>query len=86
MAQRPEPYEHLRNETVFAALDAFHELADRRGVPMATIAFAWLLAQPGVTAIVTGPRRPEHLASAVEALSVPLSPDELDEIGALFRR
>jgi aryl-alcohol dehydrogenase-like predicted oxidoreductase len=42
---------------------------EARGDP-ATLAYAWLLAQPDVTAVVVGPRRPEQLAPAVAALSV----------------
>jgi aryl-alcohol dehydrogenase-like predicted oxidoreductase len=84
MTQRPGPYEHLRTDAVFDGLDAFRGAAERRGVDMATLAFAWLLAQPGVTAVVTGPRRPEHLAPAVAALSVQLSADEAAELAALF--
>jgi LacI family transcriptional regulator len=34
------------------------------------LAYAWLLAQPDVTAVVVGPRRPEQLAPALAALSL----------------
>ncbi|HET8527827.1 MAG TPA: aldo/keto reductase [Gaiellaceae bacterium] len=63
MTLRPEPYEHLRTDEVY---DLLEEL-ESRGDP-ATQAFAWLFAQPGVTAVVVGPRRPEHLRPAVDAL------------------
>jgi len=63
MTLRPEPYEHLRTDAVF---DLLEEL-ERRGDP-ATLAFAWLFEQPEVTAVVVGPRRPEHLQPALAAL------------------
>ena len=63
MTLRPEPYEHLRTAAVFDLLEDL----ERRGDP-ATLAFAWLLEQPGVTAVVVGPRRPEHLQPALAAL------------------
>jgi aryl-alcohol dehydrogenase-like predicted oxidoreductase len=84
MAMRPEPYEHLRRPETFTALERLAELAERRGVDSATLAFAWLFAQPWVTAVVVGPRRPKHLDPAVRALDQPLSKAEADEVGALF--
>jgi aryl-alcohol dehydrogenase-like predicted oxidoreductase len=84
MAMRPGPYEHLRRPETFAALDRFAEIAKRRGVDSATLAIAWLLAQPGVTAIVVGPRRSKHLEPALRALEHPLSAADAEEVGALF--
>jgi NDP-hexose C3-ketoreductase / dTDP-4-oxo-2-deoxy-alpha-D-pentos-2-ene 2,3-reductase len=43
-----------------------------------------LFAQPWVTAVVVGPRRPKHLDPAVRALDQPLSKAEADEVSALF--
>ena len=86
MATRPGPYEHLRRPETFDALDRLAEIAKRRGVDSATLAIAWLLAQPGVTAVVVGPRRPEHLEPAVRALEHPLSAADAEEVGALFER
>ena len=84
MALRPGPYEHLRRPETFAALDRFAEIAERRGVDSATLAIAWLLAQPWVTAVVVGPRRPEQLAPALMALEHPLTRVDADELGGLF--
>ncbi|HEY8629544.1 MAG TPA: aldo/keto reductase [Gaiellaceae bacterium] len=86
MATRPGPYKHLRRPETFDALDRLAEIAKRRGVDSATLAIAWLLAQPGVTAVVVGPRRPEHLEPAVRALEHPLSAADAEEVGALFER
>ena len=43
-----------------------------------------LLGQAQVTAIVVGPRRPEHLEPALAALHLDLSPADRDRIGAFF--
>lgn len=86
MDLRPGPYEHLATERTFNGLDRFAEEAARHGVDTATLAFAWLLAQPRVTAIVVGPRSPEHLQPAVRALELELSRSEADELAALFAR
>jgi aryl-alcohol dehydrogenase-like predicted oxidoreductase len=86
MAMRPGPYEHLRRPETFAALDRLAEIAKRWGVDSATLAIAWLLAQPGVTAVVVGPRRTNHLEPALRALEQPLSAADAEEVGAAFER
>jgi aryl-alcohol dehydrogenase-like predicted oxidoreductase len=84
MATRPEPYEHFRTESTFAALDRFAAAARDRGVSPSGLALAWVLAQPGVTAAIVGPRRPEHLRAVTEALELELSEVEADEVASLF--
>jgi len=79
MTMRPGPYEHLRDERVYDALEGL----ERRGDP-ATLAFAWLLADERVS-VVVGPRRPEHLRPALAALAAPLSREERDALSAEFR-
>jgi aryl-alcohol dehydrogenase-like predicted oxidoreductase len=87
MTMRPESYAHLRNDRTFAALEAFAEHARGRGTTPAALALAWVLSHPHVTAVVIGPRRPEHLAPALEALEtleLRLSPVERETIAELF--
>jgi aryl-alcohol dehydrogenase-like predicted oxidoreductase len=84
MTQRPGPYEHLRTEAVFAGLDRLAEKARERGVDMATLAFAWVLAHPGVSGAVCGPMRPEHLEPVFAARDLELSDAEHQQIGGLF--
>jgi aryl-alcohol dehydrogenase-like predicted oxidoreductase len=84
MATRPQPYEHLCTDRTFDALERFAEAAARRGVDPATLAIAWVLAQPAVTAVVVGPRRPDHLEPALRALELKLAQGEADELAALF--
>ena len=84
MATRPEGYPSLDDDRVFDALDGLGAEARSRGLDMATLAFAWLLAQPGVTAVIVGPRRPEHLEPALRALEVELSPAEAEALAVLF--
>jgi aryl-alcohol dehydrogenase-like predicted oxidoreductase len=85
MTMRPEAYcAYLRDDRVFDGLEALETHARDRGTTMATIALAWALAHPSVTAIVVGPRRPEHLRPALEALELELSPVERDTLVELF--
>jgi aryl-alcohol dehydrogenase-like predicted oxidoreductase len=84
MTQRPEPYERLVDDRVFDGLDRLGEEAARRGVDMATLAFAWVLSHPAVTGAVCGPGRPEHLEPVLAALDVQLTPDERERIGSFW--
>lgn len=84
MTLRPEPYEHLREDRVFDALEAFEAKADERPTTPASLAIAWLLAHPHVTAVVIGPRRPDQLRPALDALQLRLSPPERDGLTELF--
>ena len=84
MTLRPEPYRHLEDERVFDALEAFQDVARERGTTPAALAIAWLLAHPHVTAVVIGPRRPEQLRPALDALELDLSPPEHERLAALF--
>jgi aryl-alcohol dehydrogenase (NADP+) len=56
-------------------------VAERRHVPPAQVALAWLLAQPAVTSPIVGITRPGHLADAVAAVDLVLSEDEISELG-----
>ena len=79
MTLRSGPYEHLRDDRVYDALEGL----ERRGDP-ATLAFAWLLADERVS-VVLGPRRPEQLQPALAALANPLTDEEHDALSAEFR-
>jgi aryl-alcohol dehydrogenase-like predicted oxidoreductase len=78
MTLRSGPYEHLRDDRVY---DALEEL-ERRGDP-ATLALAWLLADERVS-VVIGPRRPGHLKPALRALDDPLTRAERDALSDEF--
>jgi aryl-alcohol dehydrogenase-like predicted oxidoreductase len=82
MTQRPEPYAEFDAERVWRGLDRLAAAAEERGVDMATLAFAWLFSNPDVTAVVAGPRRPEHLEPPTRALDLALPQDERAEIAA----
>jgi aryl-alcohol dehydrogenase-like predicted oxidoreductase len=79
MTLRSAPYEHLRNDRVYDAIEGL----ERRGDPT-TLAFAWLLGDERVS-VVVGPRRADHLEPALAALANPLAPDERDTLSAEFR-
>jgi aryl-alcohol dehydrogenase-like predicted oxidoreductase len=53
------------------------EIANKRGVPRAQVALAWVAQKPFVTAPIVGASKPHHLDDAIAALSVNLSPEEI---------
>jgi aryl-alcohol dehydrogenase-like predicted oxidoreductase len=77
MTQRPEPYEHLRSDAVYDGIERLERHAAERGTTAAALAVAWLLADPRVTAVVVGPRRPAHLEPALAALGL----QDVDRVG-----
>jgi aryl-alcohol dehydrogenase-like predicted oxidoreductase len=84
MTLRPEPYLHLDDAAVYDGLERLADAAEERGVDMPTLAFAWLLSDPRIAAVVLGPRRPEHLDPAVAALGLALTDAERDRLASLF--
>jgi aryl-alcohol dehydrogenase-like predicted oxidoreductase len=82
MTMRPESYEALVDARVFDGLDRLREEADARGVSMAALAFAWVLAS--VDGAVCGPNRAEQLDPILAARELALSPADRDRIGSLF--
>jgi aryl-alcohol dehydrogenase-like predicted oxidoreductase len=84
MTQRPEGYRHLDSATTYRGLERLAAEARARGVDTATLALAWLLSHPLVTAVVVGPRRPEHLEAARRALDLHLSEAERDDLARHF--
>lgn len=53
------------------------EVAEKRGVPKAQVALAWMLSKPFVTAPIIGASKPHHLDDAVAALDLRLSAEEI---------
>jgi aryl-alcohol dehydrogenase-like predicted oxidoreductase len=84
MTLRPKPYAELENERTYRALEEFAMRAADRGVEPSTLAVAWVLSHPQVTAAVVGPRSPEQLASVLGATELRLSAQERDELAQLF--
>ncbi len=65
-------------------IDAAAAMAERKGVKQASLALAWVLGRPGVDAPIVGATKPHHLADAVAALDVQLSPEEAAELEAAY--
>jgi aryl-alcohol dehydrogenase-like predicted oxidoreductase len=78
-------YWHQRQ---FEAVDALGKVASEAGVSLATLAVAWTLANPAITAPIIGASRPEQLKDSLAAVETPLSHElkaRLDEMTAEWR-
>ena len=74
---------------LFDTVDALGAIAKEAGLELPTLAVAWVLAQPGITAPIIGASRPDQLDATTKALEVTLEPDllaRLDELTREFRR
>jgi aryl-alcohol dehydrogenase-like predicted oxidoreductase len=70
----------LYQEGDAAIVEAVRTIAERRGVPMAQVALAWVLRNPVVDAPIVGATKEHHLSDAVGALAVDLTTDEVDDL------
>jgi aryl-alcohol dehydrogenase-like predicted oxidoreductase len=65
-------------------VDRLAEIADKHTVHRSQIALAWLLQKETVVAPVIGATKTAHLESAVEAVSVKLSPEDIAYLEELY--
>jgi aryl-alcohol dehydrogenase-like predicted oxidoreductase len=75
-------YDHPSDQEV---IDATRRVAERRGVPPARVALAWMLSKPVVTAPIIGATKMTHLDDAIAALDLGLTPDEIKQLEAPYR-
>jgi aryl-alcohol dehydrogenase-like predicted oxidoreductase len=60
-------------------------VAEQRGVGMAQLAIAWVLAQPGVTSAICGSRNPTHISGNAAAAVIELDDGALAELEAVMQ-
>ena len=72
-------------EDDFAVVDAVRQLAAERGVSPATVAYAWLLSRPGVTAPIIGVSSVDQLEQAAAALDFELSAEQAARLEAPYQ-
>ncbi len=73
-----------RLDQVFAVVDGMRPVAERLGITMAQLALAWNLAQPGVTAAITGSRNGEHMRQNANAGDIVVDDHAFGELEALL--
>ncbi len=68
----------------FRVVQTLTELAGELDISAATLAYAWLLHKPGVTAPIIGASKPGQLEAAVAALEVSLKPEQMAALEAAY--
>ena len=76
---RNAEYLEGRGMRVLAALD---EVAAETKAALATVALAWTMAQPGITAPIASATNVDQLKELVAALTLELKPDQLERLDA----
>lgn len=97
---RPEPQEPLENRSLVkykliidecggwnrfqALLSLLDGIARRHGVGIGAVAVAWVLAQPGVAAVIAGARDASHLRDTVAGATLVLDPADRADLEAFL--
>lgn len=77
------------HERQFATVEAYQRLVSARGLSPTTVAVAWVLANPAVTAPIIGASKPEQLTDNLLATELTLDAEfmgELDQLTHEYRR
>jgi aryl-alcohol dehydrogenase-like predicted oxidoreductase len=69
----------------FATVEELRKIAEREGVPLVTLAVAWVLAQPAVTAPIIGASGPDQLEASLAATEFAMSAELEDELDRATR-
>jgi aryl-alcohol dehydrogenase (NADP+) len=77
------------HESVFATVNEVVGIANEAGMSPVTLAIAWVLANPAITAPLIGASRADQLPASIAAADVKLSPEikqRLDNLTAEYRK
>jgi 1-deoxyxylulose-5-phosphate synthase len=81
-----ERYWHRRQ---FESVEQLRAIAKERGKPLATLAIAWILANPVITSVILGASRIDQLADTLAVADLAVDGElkkQLDELTAEYRR
>lgn len=67
-------------ERAYDVIDVLREVAAHHEAPVARVALAWVLAQPGVTSAIVGAKRPEQLKDSLAAVTLELTGQDLADL------
>ncbi len=70
-------------EETFAALEGIRAMATELDIPMAQLALAWILHQPGISSVLTGIRSAQQFLENLPAFEIHLAPDTLTRLDRL---
>ena len=79
--ETPNPMAAARfNDQVFDVTEAIEPLAGSKNATMSQFALAWVLAQPGVTSPIIGPRTIEQLEDNLKAVEVEITDQDREKV------
>jgi aryl-alcohol dehydrogenase-like predicted oxidoreductase len=78
-----EAYDVRNTDRTWAVLEVVDDIARQHDVSMAEVAIAWLLARPGVAAVLLGARTVAQLAGTLTSAQVALTDDDLARLTAV---
>lgn len=84
-ADRGALVDSFLNEQTYAVIDELEIVAKAHETNVASVALAWVHAQPAVSSIIIGARRLSQLDDNLRAVDVNLSAEELDRLDALTK-
>jgi aryl-alcohol dehydrogenase-like predicted oxidoreductase len=85
--RRRSPEFNLPNlQRNLALRDALRPIAKRHGTSVSSVAIAWVLSWPGVTAAIVGARSAEQVDGWIAAANLTLAQSDLDEIASAIKR
>jgi 1-deoxyxylulose-5-phosphate synthase len=64
------------NDSAFAAMERLRDRSAALGMPMAQLALAWVLRQPGISTTLIGARSPAQIDQAFDAAELEVTSDE----------
>jgi aryl-alcohol dehydrogenase-like predicted oxidoreductase len=68
----------------FDAVEVLKGVCAQRGLNLATLSVAWVLAQPGITSAIVGASRPDQLLDTLAATDLALDEETLDACDAVW--
>ena len=74
------------HEDAFETVQQASAIAAELGMALPTLAVAWTLAQPAITAPIVGASRPDQLDAVLAAVDTPLPQDVIDRLDAISRK
>ena len=73
------------DEADAAIITALAQMAEARGVSMATLGLAWHFTKPAIAAPIIGATKPHHIEAAVAALDIVLSDEDVATLEGFYR-
>jgi len=64
----------------FSAIERIRQISASVGESMAKVSVAWLLAQPGVNAVLAGARKPDQIRETAQAADLVLASETIDSL------